>query len=152
MKRFSAFSLVEVVIAIGLLATGVGGILGLMAASSKMIGDASDRHGAERALVNGAAELERLGFAIARTRLTDDGVATSETNQYFESRDGTRSGWGSELSTTDRFYSVSFYRLAGVSPAGADSTGQGLAVLIRAEWPANGTEKSSIQSSHVILR
>lgn len=152
MKRLSAFSLVEVVIAIGLLAVGVAGILGLMAASTKMIGEASDRHGAERALANGAAELQRLGFATASSRLTNDGAAASATNQFFESRDGTLSGWGSAVSTTDRFYAITIYRLAGVSPAGSDTTGQGIAVLLRAEWPANSAEKSSIQSTYVILR
>lgn len=152
MRRTRAFSLVEVVIAIGLLATGVAAILGLMAASTKMIGDAGDRHGAYRALANGIAELDRQGLTAAVARLSPDASTPSSTNQYFESRDGTRSGWGAAVTTADRFYVCSAFRLADVSPSGTDSTGQGVAVLVRVEWPANAAEKASIQTTHVVLR
>lgn len=150
MKRHG-FSLVEVVIAIGVLATGLVAVLGLMAATTRMIGDAADRHGAERALADSVAELERLGFNAATGRLTSSDPP-NESEHFFESRDGRQMGWGAAVANTERFYAVAVYRLENVSPSASDATGRGVAVMLRVEWPANAAERSSAQLTHVLLR
>ncbi|MBA4136384.1 MAG: hypothetical protein C0518_03605 [Opitutus sp.] len=152
MTRCRSFSLIEVVIAIGVVAMGVTVVLGLMAAAVKMVGEASDRHGAERALASGVAELERLGFSAATARLTAATAEPAEENRFFESHDGNRSGWGGAVAASARFYAVTVHRVENVSPSAGDATGRGVAVLLRVEWPAGAAERSAIQLTHVLLR
>ncbi|MBI2510736.1 MAG: prepilin-type N-terminal cleavage/methylation domain-containing protein [Opitutae bacterium] len=147
------FSLIEVVIAIGVLAVGLTAVLGLMAGAAKMIAIANDRRDAERALADGIAELERLGFAAAAAKVTAERATSAEDARFYLSRDGTKTGWGSALAAQDRHYVVTVFRVENLSPPSADATGAGLAVQVRVEWPANvDAEHSMLQLSHVLLR
>lgn len=153
MKTRRGFSLIEVVVAIGVLAVGLTSVLGLMASTVKAIAVANERAGAERALTDGVAELERLGFAAAAAKVTAPNAAPANEARFHVSRDGTRSGWGGTLGADDRYYVVTVFRVESLSPSSSDATGAGLAVQVRVEWPAtSAAERSARQVSHVLLR
>jgi prepilin-type N-terminal cleavage/methylation domain-containing protein len=152
MKLRQGFSLIEVVIAIGVIAVALTALLGLMAGMSKSMAESAEREGAERVIVGGIAELERLGAANALAKINADGALATGERVFYESRDARQAGWGTAVSITDRFYAFAAYRIENVSPASADGTGRGVALVVRVEWPANSTNRSSVQQTHVLLR
>lgn len=153
MKAPRGFSLIEVVLALGVLAVGLTAVLGLMAGAVKLTAAAAERHGAERALADGIAELERLGFVAAAAKVTPATAMPADEARFHVSRDGVRAGWGSALGLEDRFYVVTVYRVENLSPPSTDATGAALAVQVRVEWPANtAAERSALQLSHALRR
>jgi type II secretory pathway component PulJ len=152
MKCARAFSLMEVVIALGVLAIGITAVLGLMAATTKLLAESADQAGAERALAAAMGELERLGLAGAVPKLTAPGHEPAETARFYLSRDGARAGWGADVSASERFYQVSAFRIESVSPAALDGTGQAIAVYLHAEWPLQAAERHTAAQIHAVRR
>ena len=163
--RNKAFSLVEVVVAVGIFAISIVGVIGLLAPTSKSISDVRDADDASRLVGAIQEQLQTLASSsggwtsiIGFMRLnsdvqTDDSNASfdpsSKTYTLFASRDGTRMGntgnliaWqGESPANSLKYFEIVLIRNGdasgnGLSPTANDNTAGFLAYTIRLRWAA----------------
>ena len=156
-----AFSLVEVVVAVGIFALAIVGVIGLLAPTSKSIADVSDSDSASRVIAVVQSQLQTAGFSTVKSNL---GGTT-----FYASKDGSKVGLaGATIWTSDqaeKFFEFTLVRNGdtpnvgdGLSPAANDATAGFLAFTIVLKWPAyapnaagTGTPVNNTQKSVMVV-
>jgi uncharacterized protein (TIGR02598 family) len=126
----AAFSLVEVVVAVGIFALAIVGVIGLLAPTSKNIADVSDSDSASRVITAIQSQLQAAGFFNVRTALAG--------TTYYASKDGSKVDAAGSLWTSnqEKFFEFTMVRNETLSPASADDSAGFLAFTIVLKWPA----------------
>ncbi len=173
MKR-RGFSLVEVVVAVGIFAIAIISIIGLLIPINNSVADIRDSEDASRIATNIQGELQKLSFAALKGAL--DFPPTDEDDIIYASRDGgivevgsPRSqsparinAWDPSDTTTNRsggertaleedalkFFKVELIRNDDLSPSGNDGTAGYLAFTIKLTWPAYATNGEPVSPSN----
>lgn len=139
------FSLVEVVIAVGVLAIAVVGVLGLLPGMARDVGETSDAMTAQRLPAAVKIELQRLAaggsLAPLASRIAVQG--NSPTLQLVAARDGTRvqaangSGLDSsaQLDQAERYFLIELWRFPSAPLAYDAPTGAVLPAWVKVSWP-----------------
>lgn len=145
-RVFSGFSLVEVVVAVGLFAFAIVGVLGLLSPTGRAIADVTDNDAASRAISAIQDGLQRAGWAAVQANL----LAASPTDTQYPfavsrggEKVGIKSGTGSaspfpndEPGRGEQFFEFALVRDTNLSPAANDNTAGFLAFTIVLRWPA----------------
>ncbi len=142
-RRIPAFSLVEVVVAVGIFAIGIVGVLGLLSPSIKSVSEVGDTAVANRLADNIQVELERLGFTAVTTALPNSGALIT----LVANRDGSRvllsTVADNDVAATDRppgilhrdrYYGITVQQLSSLPYVAANSPGF-IALSVRVVWP-----------------
>lgn len=154
----NGFTLLEVVIAIGIFAIGMVAVLGLFTPVAKSVTDSADAEAATRVADALAVKLQSLGFdgvapllkaSTGKThKLTDDDAKinydiTKDTQLLFASRDGTKIGLYLDTKTwaagdREKYFEIALIRNESVmtSDPANDATAPVLAYVARVRWPA----------------
>lgn len=145
-KARSAFSLVEVVVAVGIFALAIVGVIGLIAPTSKNITDVVDGDAATRVISAIQSSLQEsvssssTGFTTLAASLQTPAANTDPTYNYFSTRDGrtvsSSTNWPSTLTDADKFFEFALLRNTTLSDAANDTTAGYLAFTISIRWPA----------------
>lgn len=154
-RSCAAFSLIEVVVALGIFAIAIVGVLGLLSPTTGLVSETIDSGTASRLADTVNAEVERAGYDTVRgllllgSELDDDGRIVA--NRLLANRAGDviasqnqLTGNQSLLLQADRFFEIVLVRNEVLSPntAANDSTAGFLAFSVRVTWPtqvADGT-------------
>lgn len=153
-----AFSLAEVVIAIGVVAFALVGILGLFASLAHSSTEQADRQKAQTACAMAVAFVEGRGYAAAVPgMLVDPGQTSDEANTVYMSSDLRVIGQGADMPVEKRYYAVCVERNDELSPTDAAGRAVFMAVRFRIEWPMGGGAvpggaRFSWRMNHVLLR
>ena len=139
----NAFSLVEVVVAVGIFALAIVGVIGLLSPTNKAVADVADSDAASRAISAIQSGLQQSGFTLVKSKLTT-GAATPQY-VFYASKSGDKVGLaygqtGSPFaSLAEQFFEFALIRnetLSPSSPATADDSAGFLAFTISLRWPA----------------
>ncbi len=161
MFQKKAFSLVEVVVAVGIFALAIVGVLGLLSPTSKAVADVSDNDAASRAIGAIQTGLQQAGFSAVKARLTTGAAAPSYV--FFASKSGDKVGLatgqtGSPFSSvSEQYFEFALIRnetLSPSSPATADDSAGFLAFTISLRWPAylaNGAQFTANEQKSVLI-
>jgi prepilin-type N-terminal cleavage/methylation domain-containing protein len=142
----NGFSLVEVVIAIGVLAVAITGVLALLPTLTRQLSDASDALVAQG--LAGAVETELRRLAGEGSF---DGVAglikpigTSPTLTMVAPRDGreVREESASTVSESARYFLVELWQFPAAPLAYERATGAMLAARVKVSWPYQGSGRN----------
>lgn len=162
-----AFSLVEVVVAVGVFAIAIVAVIGLVAALTRNVAEVTDTDDASRLVTNLQSKLQEVPFATLRAYMGDV-TAKSAANRIYANRDGSRVGLGNatavwdpdgSLSTAEenaqKYFLVELLSNDDLSLPGNDNTAGFLAFTVRLIYPAylgNGdvVTDSSQQSSMLV--
>lgn len=165
-NRSRGFSLVEVVVAVGIFALAIVGVIGLLAPTSKNIANVADADSASRAIAAIQSGLQGAGYNAVKTALN------APTTQFYATKDGAKVGvsTNSTLWTTgqnqEKFFEFKLVRNGdlpatgnGLSPQANDDTAGFLAFTIVLKWPAyaptadglTGTLVDDVQKSVMIV-
>jgi len=160
------FSLVEVVVAVGIFALAIVGVIGLLSPTNKAIGDVTDSDAASRVISSIQAGLQQAGFTTVKNNLIPDNTAlTASSYKFYATKSGDKVDLVSNLSTvTDKsnaFFEFALIRNNTLSPSSADASAGFLAFSVSLRWPAylpngvqftNDTEKSVLIVPAAITR
>ena len=153
-----AFTLIEVVLALGVLAGTVTALLGLLAVWQRQSTEAEERARAGEAATAAGVSIGRGDFDRVVSRIVAPGEAASEEQRLYLSRDLVRAGWSADMAREERFYAVSFERLTDISAPGGEAGAGYVAVTFRVEWPASlldplaRADVAVLRCNHVLLR
>lgn len=159
-----AFSLVEVVVAVGIFALAIVGVIGLLAPTSKNIADVADSDAASRVISAIQSGLQRAGFNDVRASLLAN-------KTFYATKDGSKvaasdaTGVWTAGTNQEKFFEFRLVRNGdtpnvgdGLSPAANDATAGFLAFTIVLKWPAYvpsadgvGTAVADAQKSVMIV-
>jgi uncharacterized protein (TIGR02598 family) len=152
-----AFSLVEVVVAVGIFALAIVGVIGLLSPTNKAVADVADSDAASCAISAIQAGLQQAGFEAVRTQLKIGSLVDSDY-VFFASKAGDKVGLGSNKSVfpddRDKFFEFALVRNASLSDVGDDSTAGFLAFTISLRWPAylsNGVKFDAHDQKSVLV-
>lgn len=163
-RPVQGFSLVEVVVAVGLCALAIVTVLGLLSPAGQGVREVGELDDASRVVEAIQAELQRVPFATLATLL--DAESTGDF-RYFASRDGRQVGSGhdanvwappaSNLTAAEiagrKFFLLHFERNVGLSP-GNDAQAGYLAFNLHLSWPAHlpdGTEMLNARDRSILI-
>ena len=144
--RYYGFSLVEVLIAIGVIAFALPAIIALLASSHTRASEAVDRQGAISAIASAEAFLEADNFAAASQRIAAPGGLVNSDARLYITRDFTQVGWANDVEPMMRYYAVTLERNEQIAVPGT------LVVTLRVEWPAPALESESSRAVVHVLR
>lgn len=148
-----AFSLVEVVVAVGIFALAIVAVIGMLAPLGKSVGDVKDGDDASRLAGIMQSSLQeqvgRLRTANPATYWATFAGYLNGGTTLFASRDGTKVGLGTNLALWDtdssgsvspaedaqKFFEVILQRNTTLSPAANDASAGFLAFTIELRWP-----------------
>lgn len=173
-KKIHAFSLVEVVVAVGIFAIAVVSILGLLVPISQSTADIRDTDDATRVATVIQAELQQLGFSAVQSNLWvgvpndqtfDPTDVSSSPKALLASRSGDRIGvydsnvWkltstGSETSSdanAQKFFEIVLLENTLITPSSDPGF---LAFTMRLRWPAflpDGAQNNQHNQKSVLL-
>lgn len=128
-----AFSLVEVVVAVGVFAIAIVSVIGILAGVGKSVGEVNDADKAARLIGVVQARLQDAGFANVKDAI-DDGTS------FFASEDGAivgladDSAWGG--SDALKYFELNLIRNETLSDSDNDDSAGFIAFNIRVSWPA----------------
>jgi len=160
------FTLVEVVVAVGIFALAIVGVIGLLVPTSKNISDVADSDAASRVITAIQSELQKTPFATVVAAVNPPNTifyATKDGSKVGISTDTTR--W-STTQNQEKFFEFKLIRNgdtpsagAGLSPQANDNTAGFLAFTIVLKWPAfaptpdgfTGTAVPDIQKSVMVV-
>lgn len=165
--RSRAFSLLEVVAAVGVFALGIIVVIGLFAPLARSVGSNADAEAAARISDAIHAELTQRvaharSFAPVAALLKDaaalpaGGDPRGDGQLLFVSRDGAKIGgynaaaW--EGSDREKFFEVAFMRNAELSPPSVDANAAMLVYTARIRWPALSTAQETLFVNGAIRR
>ena len=158
------FSLVEVVVAVGIFALAIVGVIGLLAPSIKAVSDIADTNVAARLAQNIQMELENYGFSsvVSATNssqkiqlvATKDGLRVARSNGTTPPADNNPvTGTPPGIAAADRYYLVEVTQFpAGNTLAYTAANNPGFVALsVRVLWPyqlpaAGGTSRAGVAS------
>lgn len=180
-SRSRAFSLVEVVVAVGIFALAVVTVIGLLVPITQSVADVRDTDDATRVVSTIQAELQRLPFLGAQSIqnalkfasdvAADDSNATydpsADNSILFASRGGDKVGFynassvwdpDSSLSSTEedalKFFEIVLIRNEAISRPVDDNEAGYLAFTLRLRWPAfrpDGQRNTQNDQKNVLL-
>lgn len=143
-----AFSLVEVVVAVGVFAIAIVAVIGLVAALTRNVTEVTDTDDASRLVTNLQGKLQSVSFQDLRNYMGDV-TAKSAANRIYANRDGSRVGLGSATAVWDpdnslntaeenaqKYFLVEMLPNNDLSPASNDNTAGFLAFTVRLIYPA----------------
>jgi len=168
-RRCAGFSLVEVVVAVGIFAISIVAVIGLLAPTSKNVAAVRDTDDAARVISALQGKLQEIastssGFSNINSYLKDsapnpaDGTAYGNpTTALYSSRDGSRMGLANDNVTftengtyvagrePQKYFEITLIRNGTLSPSNQDLANVGfLAFTIRLRWPAYVTEGTQL--------
>ena len=149
-KKSLGFSLVEVVVSVGIFAVAIVGIIGLFAPTTKNVAAVADSDGSTRAVLAIQSYFKEqastsAGFAALQTALGADSNTTGTGYVYYSSKGGDNVGVADDsasastpgkLIKADRFFEFTIVRNATLSPVADKDTAGFLAFTISLRWPA----------------
>lgn len=149
-RSSAAFSLIEVVVAVGIFAIAIVAVLGMLVPIRNSVSDVQDTDDAARVAGVIQAQLQDIGYrALARPgAMTPAGLNflnSPPSDGLYASRDGTKVGrgsdtskWGSPVSDEEKFFKIELIRNTDLSPnSDANDASAGfLAFTIKLTWPA----------------
>jgi type II secretory pathway pseudopilin PulG len=147
-KKRLGFSLVEVVVSVGIFAVAIVGIIGLFAPTTKTVSAVADSDGSTRALAAIQSYLKEktstsTGFSDLQTALGDDSNTTGTGYVYYVTKGGekvvnilTDANPATIIPNNERFFEFSVIRNATLSPVADKDTAGFLALTISLRWPA----------------
>jgi type II secretory pathway pseudopilin PulG len=156
-----AFSLVEVVVAVGIFALAIVGVIGLLSPTNKAVADVAESDAASRVISAIQAGLQQTGFDNVRTKLT--AAAAAPQYVFGASKSGDKVGFAvGETGTIftqpeDQFFEFALIRNETLSPNVApnlDTSAGFLAFTISLRWPAylpNGTKFNANEQKSVLI-
>lgn len=162
----NAFSLVEVVVAVGIFALAIVGVIGLLSPTNKAVADVADSDAAARAISAIQSGLQQSGFSAVQANLVASNVTLASTDyKFYCTKNGDKVGLISTLTTTadkgTAFFEFALIRNgdspttgAGLSPAANDTTAGFLAFTISLRWPAylaNGNQFTAHEQKSVMI-
>ena len=131
---YCGFSLVEVVVAVGIFALAIVGVIGLLVPTSKNITDVADSDSASRVIGAIQSGLQKSGFTNIKNDLG---------KVFYATKDGSKVGaidrpgyWTSNQEKYFKFTLVRNETLSPSSPPTADDAAGFLAFTIVLRWPA----------------
>lgn len=147
-NRQSGFSLIEVVVAVGIFAFAIVGVLGLLTPTGKAISAVADNDAASRAIsaIQGGLQEYVVNYPVAAGQDKFQEFAKLFGQKLYSSRDGSKVGdenrknkdgssyWGT--GNNEKFFEVVLTRDTTLSPASADTTSGFLAFTVTLKWPA----------------
>ncbi len=153
-KRKSGFSLVEVVVSVGIFAVAIVGIIGLFAPTTKNVAAVGDSDGATRAVAAIQSYLKdkaatSTGFTGLQSTITDTGT----DYDFYVSKDGAKVVHKDDTSAdaiipnSDRFFEFSLMRNTDLSKVADDPAAGYLAFTIKLRWPAYLPDGSRVGSN-----
>ncbi|GAB5560963.1 MAG: hypothetical protein SynsKO_26100 [Synoicihabitans sp.] len=128
MKSRRGFSLIEVVVAIGVFVAGVVAAVALLSQTSESAGQRLSAATANRVAASSKALIRHFTWAEATSMLTADAPV-------WATRDGSRIGWVDTVATNEAFYEIRLRRDVELSPGDADASAAFLAFQIEVRWP-----------------
>jgi type II secretory pathway pseudopilin PulG len=144
------FSLVEVVVAVGIFAIAIVSVVGLVAAISRSVGEVTESDDGSRLVTNLQSKLQDVPFSALRSYMGD--VTGKPANaRIYASRDGSRVGRGDEISVWDadangtisasenalKYFLIEMQSNDSLSPAANDGSAGFLAFNVRLIYPAH---------------
>lgn len=142
-----AFSLVEVVVAVGIFAIAIVSIIGLMIPINRSVAEIGEGDDAARVAGVVIEELQKFGYASVRGFINSPPPAD---NRLHSTRDGKRVGqsdtslvWDADGTLTDeeekaqQFFEINLTRNTDLSPAATDADSAYLAYFLELRWPAH---------------
>lgn len=150
------FSLVEVVVAVGIFALAIVGVIGLLSPTNKAVADVADSDAASRAISAIQTGLQQAGFTAVQANFSAN--ATTPTYSFFASKSGDKVGLGSNSTlfpnNNEKFFEFALIRNDTLSPAANDTTAGFLAFTISLRWPAylpNGAQFTANEQKSVLI-
>lgn len=142
-KRKAGFSLVEVVVSVGIFAVAIVGIIGLFAPTTKNVAAVADSDASTRAVAAIQSYLKEgastsAGFAALQGKV----LAAGTGYVYYATKGGDKvvnkddTGAATTIPNNDRFFEFSLTRNIDLSPDSADAAAGFLAFTINLRWPA----------------
>jgi prepilin-type N-terminal cleavage/methylation domain-containing protein len=159
-SRARGFSLLEVIVALGVFALGIVGVIGLLAPVSKSVSAAGETEAAARVAEAVLARLRALPFDQAALLLQDQAaMQKNDAAGNYNPNDGshpavlfaktsgdvgvysaTRKSWldasGAAVANNDKYFEIELIRDATLSPAANDAGAAMLAFSVRVRWPS----------------
>lgn len=130
--------MVEVVVAVGIFALAIVGVIGLLGPTSRNVTDVVDTDAATRVIGAIQSSLQE-GVRTQTNGFTSLGNAlTGSYGTYYASRDGSKVGTGTTVPDNEKFFEFALIRntdLSGTNNSG-DTTAGFLAFTISLRWPA----------------
>lgn len=143
-RRQRAFSLVEVVVAVGVFVTGVVGAIALLSATTQSAANALAANAAVRVGESAAVWARQLTWPEAIAQLT-------EPTPGYGTREGEISPWDNvPIETAD--YEFTLSRNEDLSPVANDATAGFLAMRLRVAWPVwqSPTERTPSENQETL--
>jgi uncharacterized protein (TIGR02598 family) len=164
-RTTAGFSLVEVVVAVGIFALAIVGVIGLLGPTSKNIADVADNDSATRVISAIQSGLQKAGFDAVRGHMIANRTfyATKDGSKVVASDDTTAWTTGQNQ---EKFFEFTLVRNGdtpnegdGLSPEANDTTAGFLAFTIVLKWPAfaatpdgvTGTAVDNAQKSVMVV-
>ena len=156
----SAFTLLEVIVALGVFAVGMVGVIGLLGSVTKSGTAAGEAAAAARVADSVQARLRSLPFTAVSALLQDPAaVQKNDALGNYNPNDGThpavlfakingevgiydsvKKSWldssGATVANADKFFEIELIRQTALSPAGTDAAAAMLAYTMRVRWPS----------------
>jgi uncharacterized protein (TIGR02598 family) len=136
-SRPKGFTLVEVVVAVGIFALAIVGVLGLLAPTSKNINDVADSDAAARVISAIQTGLQSSGFTSVKANLAKTFYASKNGDKVGASDSTVWTATG--VTNQDKYFEFTLVRnetLSPSTPATADDSAGYLAFTIVLKWPA----------------
>lgn len=164
--RSHGFSLVEVVVAVGIFAVAIVGVIGLLAPTTQSISNVSDSDSASRVISAIQSGLQSGGYSSVKAALL------APNTQFYATKDGSKVGVSTDTTkwvagqNQEKFFEFKLVRNGdtpavgnGLSPAANDDTAGFLAFTIVLKWPAfaptadgvTGTAVADTQKSVMVV-
>lgn len=146
-KKKSGFSLVEVVVSVGIFAVAIVGIIGLFAPTTKNVAAVADSDASTRAVAAIQSYLKEkastsAGFTALQTALGNDTNTTGTGYVYYVTKGGDKVMNPNDPTDVaiipghERFFEFSVIRNATLSPVADKDTAGFVAFTINLRWPA----------------
>lgn len=147
------FSLVEVVVAVGVFVAGVVAAVALLAQTTGSASERLERGAAERVVASTQALLETVSWEQVLARMDDE-------ERWFANRDGTRIDLVEPVSAETRFFEITLERDATRFPAGQEARAAQAEFWIVCTWPTQDVtggriaenNQTQVRSRWVVLR
>lgn len=151
------FSLVEVVVAVGIFALAIVGVIGLLGPTSKNITNVSDSDSASRVIAVIQSGLQKAGYDSIKNALN------APSTQFYATKDGSKVGVSTDTTlwtggqNQEKFFEFKLVRNGdspatgnGLSPKANDDTAGFLAFTIVLKWPAYAPTADGVTGTAVV--
>ena len=143
-----AFSLIELVIALGTCAFGLVTLVGLLAAAARETRQALEGDALQRVLAAVQGELATVDFGAVAGALVEEGESVGEAGSFFANPTGGRLGRADEVPAEERFFAIVLERNADVTPPATDGRAGFVVYHVRVEWPHRLPDGSLVPPPH----